>query len=126
MPGHGLFYVGILAGLYRVEEDRDVPEVRGRDNDPVHATLLQQILVVAERLGTLSEELFGHLRSAIQVHRPEGLLVAMGCGLKPGRIEQTISIMDLAPTISSLLGVRLPEVDGKPITRIINDINLQL
>jgi len=44
---------------------------------------------------------------------------------KPGRIEQTISIMDLAPTISSLLGVQLPEVDGKPITKIINDINLR-
>jgi predicted AlkP superfamily phosphohydrolase/phosphomutase len=56
-------------------------------------------------------------------HRPEGLFVAVGAGLKPGHIGQTVSIMDFAPTISELLNVKLPEVDGRPIAEIINNIH---
>jgi predicted AlkP superfamily phosphohydrolase/phosphomutase len=56
-------------------------------------------------------------------HRPEGLFVAVGAGLKPGQIQQTISIMDFAPTISKLLNVKLPQVDGRPITEIIDKIH---
>jgi predicted AlkP superfamily phosphohydrolase/phosphomutase len=82
-----------------------------------------KIRIASKKLGEL-EGLSTYCRTGD--HRPEGLLIAMGAGLKPGRIEQSISIMDLAPTISLLLGIQLPEIDGKPIARIVNDINLQI
>jgi predicted AlkP superfamily phosphohydrolase/phosphomutase len=48
-------------------------------------------------------------------HRPEGFFVAVGGGIKPGKVERTVSIVDFAPTITALLGVPLPDVDGRPI-----------
>ena len=52
-------------------------------------------------------------------HRPEGLFIAFGAGIKAGRMERTVSIMDFAPTFADLLGVKLPQIDGKPITEIL-------
>jgi predicted AlkP superfamily phosphohydrolase/phosphomutase len=52
-------------------------------------------------------------------HRPEGLFVALGSGIKAGRLERTVSLLDFAPTFSSLLGVKLPHVDGEPINEIL-------
>ncbi len=52
-------------------------------------------------------------------HRPEGLFVARGRGIGPGRLERTVSIMDFAPTFTGLLGVALPGIDGKPIAEIV-------
>jgi predicted AlkP superfamily phosphohydrolase/phosphomutase len=52
-------------------------------------------------------------------HRPEGLFIAFGPGIKPGRLERPVSIMDFAPTFTSLFGVALPDVDGKPIQEIL-------
>jgi predicted AlkP superfamily phosphohydrolase/phosphomutase len=52
-------------------------------------------------------------------HRPEGLFVAVGGGIKPGRIERTVSIMDFAPTFTRMLGVDLPNVDGKPVEELL-------
>ena len=48
-------------------------------------------------------------------HRIEGLFVAAGPGIQPGTLETAVSVMDFAPTITKLLGVELPEVDGRPI-----------
>ena len=52
-------------------------------------------------------------------HRPEGLFVAVGGGIKPGKIERTVSIMDFAPTFTRLLGVELPNVDGTPVEELL-------
>lgn len=52
-------------------------------------------------------------------HRPEGMFVAVGPGVSPGRIDRTISIMDFAPTFCELLGVRLDDVDGRPISEVV-------
>jgi predicted AlkP superfamily phosphohydrolase/phosphomutase len=52
-------------------------------------------------------------------HRADGMFVAMGPGIKPGRMERVVSIMDFAPTFTHLLGVELPDVDGKLITEIL-------
>ena len=52
-------------------------------------------------------------------HRPEGLFVAVGGGIKPGKIERTVSIMDFAPTFTRLLGVELPKVDGTPVEELL-------
>ncbi len=52
-------------------------------------------------------------------HRPEGLFIAFGPGIRKGCLERTVSIMDFAPTFTSLLGAKLPYVDGEPITEIL-------
>jgi predicted AlkP superfamily phosphohydrolase/phosphomutase len=48
-------------------------------------------------------------------HRPEGFFTAVGPGIRPGTLEKEVSILDLAPTLTNLLGVDLPECDGQPI-----------
>jgi predicted AlkP superfamily phosphohydrolase/phosphomutase len=48
-------------------------------------------------------------------HRLEGLFVAAGPGIRPGTLKREISILDFAPTFTNLLGVDLPEYDGRPI-----------
>jgi predicted AlkP superfamily phosphohydrolase/phosphomutase len=52
-------------------------------------------------------------------HRPEGLFIAFGAGIKAGRLERTVSIMDFAPTFADLLGAKLPQIDGRSITEIL-------
>jgi len=52
-------------------------------------------------------------------HRQEGLFIAFGPGIKPGRLKRTISIMDFAPTFTGLFDVELPDADGKPIAEIL-------
>jgi predicted AlkP superfamily phosphohydrolase/phosphomutase len=51
-------------------------------------------------------------------HRPEGLLLARGPGVTPGRLGRVVQVMDLAPTITELLGVRLPDVDGTAVAEV--------
>jgi predicted AlkP superfamily phosphohydrolase/phosphomutase len=52
-------------------------------------------------------------------HRPEGLFIACGPGIRAGQMERTVSIMDFASTFAELLGVKLTQTDGKPITEIL-------
>jgi predicted AlkP superfamily phosphohydrolase/phosphomutase len=52
-------------------------------------------------------------------HRPEGLFVAVGGGIKPGKVERTVSIMDFAPTFTRMLGVELSDVDGDPVEELL-------
>jgi predicted AlkP superfamily phosphohydrolase/phosphomutase len=52
-------------------------------------------------------------------HTPEGLIIICGSGINGGRLERTVSPMDFAPTFGSLLGVKLPHVDGEPINEIL-------
>lgn len=57
-------------------------------------------------------------------HRPGGMFIAVGPSISPGYLGRTVSIMDFAPTIASLLEVPLPDVDGKPITELLSGRNL--
>jgi predicted AlkP superfamily phosphohydrolase/phosphomutase len=52
-------------------------------------------------------------------HKSQGLFFIKGPSVKPGQVQQTVSVMDLAPTIASIVGVELPDVDGKSIARTI-------
>lgn len=53
-------------------------------------------------------------------HRAEGLLIACGKEVKAGNIIGNAHIMDLAPTILSLLGQSIPvEMEGCPIKEIV-------
>lgn len=48
-------------------------------------------------------------------HRSEGLVFMTGQSIVPGKLQSPVSVMDLAPTIASLIGVQLDHVDGRPL-----------
>ena len=51
-------------------------------------------------------------------HRPEGLLIAKGPDVVPGRLPGNISSVDFAATVAALCGVELVDVDGSPIPQM--------
>jgi predicted AlkP superfamily phosphohydrolase/phosphomutase len=51
-------------------------------------------------------------------HRPDGMFIASGPGVEPEALQRTVSILDFAPTITKLLDVDLPDVDGEAISEI--------
>ncbi|AHG89957.1 type I phosphodiesterase/nucleotide pyrophosphatase [Gemmatirosa kalamazoonensis] len=52
-------------------------------------------------------------------HRPGGWLLAAGPGIAPGRLDRVLSPYDLAPTLTAMLGVELPDSDGAPVPEIV-------
>lgn len=57
-------------------------------------------------------------------HRREGMFMAVGPGLRPGRLGRTVSIMDFAPTFCALLGTTLPGADGQAIAELLGAASL--
>ncbi|EDX71955.1 hypothetical protein MC7420_5099 [Coleofasciculus chthonoplastes PCC 7420] len=53
-------------------------------------------------------------------HKPGGLFCVLGSCIEPKRLKQPISLIDLAPTIASLLDVQLPKSDGQPISGVFS------
>ena len=53
-------------------------------------------------------------------HRPEGLFIAAGPGIRPTRLERPVSILDFAPTFATIFGVALPESDGTAIPELVD------
>jgi predicted AlkP superfamily phosphohydrolase/phosphomutase len=51
-------------------------------------------------------------------HRPGGLFIASGTGVRRGRLDRAVSILDFAPTFTSLLGVDFPDADGHPLAEL--------
>ena len=52
-------------------------------------------------------------------HFSGGMFVAFGPGIRPGTLGRTVSIMDFAPTFCRMLGLELPDVDGRPIGELL-------
>ena len=52
-------------------------------------------------------------------HRPEGLMITVGPGIKSCKLTTPVSIMDFAPTFAGLLGVSIPDTDGTAIPEIL-------
>jgi predicted AlkP superfamily phosphohydrolase/phosphomutase len=75
-----------------------------------------RLRLASEKLGVL-EGINTYVRTGD--HRPEGLFTALGPGIQSGNLARTVSIMDFAPTFTELLGVKMPEIDGQPITEIL-------
>lgn len=50
----------------------------------------------------------------------DGFLIAQGCGIKAGVSLERISIVDIAPTVAKLLGLRLPGTDGRVLTEMLS------
>jgi predicted AlkP superfamily phosphohydrolase/phosphomutase len=95
------------ADLYQGERVRDLPDLLVEwDRDaPISR-------IHSPKTGVI-EEVFPGKRTGD--HKPEGLLFARGSGIAPRRLDQPIEITQLAPTIASMLGVRLPKTEAEPI-----------
>jgi predicted AlkP superfamily phosphohydrolase/phosphomutase len=52
-------------------------------------------------------------------HKPGGLFIACGPAVPHGRLTRPVSILDFAPTLSAMLGVDLPDTDGKTIRELV-------
>ncbi len=46
-------------------------------------------------------------------------LVLRGAGIVPGRVHRFVRVVDLAPTLAALLGVKTPPLDGRVLTEVI-------
>jgi predicted AlkP superfamily phosphohydrolase/phosphomutase len=55
-------------------------------------------------------------------HRPHGILILAGAGVRPGAHLEGASILDLAPTILHAMGVAVPEeLDGRVLSEAFED-----
>lgn len=99
---------------YQGEYLNDLPDlmVEWNREAPVFA-------VSSAKIGTL-EKAFPGVRTGD--HCSEGLFFASGPTIKPGQLEQSVSIMDFAPTIAKLLKVPLSGVDGQEITALTHAV----
>ena len=52
-------------------------------------------------------------------HRPEGLFVAMGPGIRKGHWDRVVSIMGFSPTFAEMLDVKLSDRDVVPIRKLM-------
>jgi hypothetical protein len=53
-------------------------------------------------------------------HRIDGLMIACGASVTPGRLERTVSILDLAPTFARMLGCEMQETSGSAIPELLD------
>jgi arylsulfatase A-like enzyme len=52
-------------------------------------------------------------------HRPEGIFLAAGPGIRQGRIDEELRLIDVAPTVLAHLRVAIPEdTDGQVLSRL--------
>jgi len=52
-------------------------------------------------------------------HRRGGIFVALGPHVRAGRLVRAVDVRDFGPTIARMLGVELPQTEGRPIDEII-------
>lgn len=71
----------------------------------------EPVAVSTNYLGT-----HGYINSDPQL---DGAFIAWGYGIKPGTRVPRISNLDVAPTIAELLGVKLPDVEGRVLKEIM-------
>jgi predicted AlkP superfamily phosphohydrolase/phosphomutase len=100
-----------IAELYPGEDTRGLPDliIEWNRRSPIRR-------VRSVRYGALARD-FPGVRSGD--HRPDGLLVARGPGIAAGRHTDAVRSVDLPATIAALLGVPVPDLDGRPIAALL-------
>jgi hypothetical protein len=64
----------------------------------------------------------GAFRSGTHAGAPDGFLLAVGDGVKPGTAPRDASILDVAPTILYLMGLPVArDMEGRVMTEILDD-----
>lgn len=51
----------------------------------------------------------------------DGIFIAHGPNIKPGTVVDRVSNLDVAPTLARIMGLTLPEVDGRAIEEILKE-----
>lgn len=111
----------LVEEIYRTDKLYDGPErahlpdllVSWRNDD-----LPRQIY--SPKIGHL-EKHYEYVRSGD--HSPYGMFVLNGPGIPTGHLQRTVSILDIAPTLCSMQGVELLNVDGKSIAEVVGLVN---
>jgi predicted AlkP superfamily pyrophosphatase or phosphodiesterase len=49
----------------------------------------------------------------------DGIFIAQGPGIRPGVVIDRVSNLDVAPTLARIMGLTLPEVDGRVLEEIL-------
>jgi predicted AlkP superfamily phosphohydrolase/phosphomutase len=75
----------------------------------------------SEKIGEI-EGAYRYCRSG--EHHPGGMFIAAGGGIPHGQLTRSVSILDFAPTLSTMLGVTLPDVDGRLIPELTRAVRL--
>ena len=78
------------------------------------SSLMEQVW--SPRVGTVAAR-YDHWRTGD--HNDRGLFIARGPGIAPGRRTEPMALTDVAPTIAAVLGVDLPDVEGRPRADIV-------
>lgn len=88
-----------------------------------HLDRLPDLLVVWNRerpITAIASPRIGEVRGVTMTrrtgdHRPDGILCVRDPHIAPRKLRDAVSVERIAPTIASLLGIDLPEADGRPI-----------
>ena len=91
--------------IYPGEDVRDFPDILIEWN---HASAVAPLY--SKRMGRINVKYTGCRTGD---HKPEGSFIYFQKGIQPKFFDQSISIMDLGPTLCDILGVSLDNVDGK-------------
>ena len=68
------------------------------------------------------DEKFGQEMNPVAWHREQGVFIAAGPGIRSDEIIYGATLLDIAPTVLTLLGVPVPgDMDGRPLTNILTD-----
>jgi predicted AlkP superfamily pyrophosphatase or phosphodiesterase len=51
----------------------------------------------------------------------DGIFIAQGCGIQPGVAMKRIANVDVAPTIAHLLGLKIPNAEGRVLAEILKE-----
>lgn len=100
----------LVQRVVRIEECYDGPERAHLPDLLVEWDRRARIRSIGSpRYGRIDREYDGHRTGD---HVPGGLLVTRGPGIRPGRVPDAISMVDLAPTMAAGVDVDLTDVDG--------------
>ena len=120
-----------VQGIDRIIEPRQYAELRLPD--PTRNTQIGDLLLVAKEGYTFSDEVFDDdiitpIPISLGSHgylatnpRMNGILIVWGQGIKAGTKLAAVDNVDVAPTIAALLGIELPNVEGRMLREILQE-----
>jgi len=106
----------VVEDLVRVSDHCSGPEL---DRMPDFFVLWRRDAPI-DRVGSkkVGEVEYPHRGNRTGDHSPDSFFVAAGPGVSAGPVTD-LSILDFAPTVADLLGVELPQTDGRPIGALL-------
>ena len=109
-------------GKYVIEKVYRKEDIYGRDpNAPDIIFVTREGYATLHRAQFVSLSIFEQAPSS-GAHRPEGIFMAYGNGVKKGQKLNKVRIFDLAPTILHFLGIPIPYyMDGRVLIEIFDE-----